>query len=151
MKPTLEKLLARTKFRLVMIKRLNLVVARIDIDRQELWREQLQVVRVKTNVDVVKMNTKAGINQIIARLGGILHVKLFHRSDVVLVVLARHVVNLDVHKITARSRFNFAIVQAGVGKFKLRVCYSKLLRVEFGLLSDYLLDEPANRTRRSLE
>lgn len=95
-------------------------------------------------MDVVKMHAEAGVNQIIIRIGGILHIKFFHRCDVILVVLASHIVNFHVHKIAARIGLDFAVVETSVREFKLRVCDAEFFGVKFCLLRDDLLNQPAN-------
>jgi hypothetical protein len=97
------------------------------------------------------MHAETSVNQIITRIGGLQHIKFFHRRDVILVVLAGHVVDFHVHKMIVRTGLYFTIVKAGVGEIKLRVSDAKFFGVEFCLLRDDLFNQPTNRARVRLQ
>jgi len=135
----------------MVIKRLNLVVSRIDIDRQELRREYVDVFLDESNRDVAELDSEARVYKPVVGVLVILHVELLDSRDVILVVPGICIVNLDIDEEPFVPTVNDAVVETCIRQVDIDFIQSKFGLVELRLLGNDLLNNPADGARVRLE
>ena len=88
------------------------------------------------NHNVLETDTKTGVNQVVIRIGNILHVQFFDRCYIIFMFFPTDIMNFDIYVKRFAVFDNFAIVKTGIRHVKINGFQAQCFATIFCLLRD---------------